>query len=128
MYFVTSIATFAREMQLSGAVRVTGSQFGALAKLSFGTVMPSHAIAAVVKRLLACEKASDGLATSLSAADITRFCKRDKDDFLKVDGIIKKNIALMAELGIGPREVALQGGWLEMTLIDTIIHKPNRDG
>ena len=34
----------------------------------------------------------------------------------------------MAEHGIEPREVALQSGWLEMTLIDTIINKPNREG
>ena len=128
MYFVKSIAKFVREMQLSGEVRVSGSHFGALAKLGFGTVMPSHAVSAVVKRLLACEQASDGLATCLSCADIKRLDKRDKDDFLKVDGVIKKNIALMAENRIEPRDVAIQGGWLEMTLIDTILKKPNRDG
>ena len=92
MHFVTDIALFFKERNFSGLVRLSGRQFQVMADLKFGTKMPSHAIAAVVKRLIACTKATDGIASCLTLTEIGKFDKGLVKEFLEVDNIIKSNM------------------------------------
>ena len=102
MHFVTDIALFCKEMKLSGLVRVSGRHFKVLADLKFGTQMPSHAIAVVVKRLAACEKPNDGIASSITLTDIAKFGLKLKNEFLEVDTSIKENVQMMVDEEVEP--------------------------
>ena len=125
---VSDFAEFFTVSNFDGQVRISGRTFAALASLKFGTEMPASAVVAVVKRLIACKIANDGIASSITLSEISKFDKGLKTEFLLVDRMIKESQKMMDDNDIEPREQVITGGWLQMSLIDTILEKPNKDG
>ena len=69
---------------------MSGRTFRALVALQFGTEVPAHAIMAALKTSVASDRTIDGIAASLTVADINKFNKKLKDAFIEIDLIIKK--------------------------------------
>ena len=124
-YYLNDLARFYRAMNLSSSCRVSGRTFKALAALNFGTEMPSHAVTAVLKRVAASEKVIDGCGSSLSPSNIATFGQKLKIPFLQANDLMKTCEATLSESGI---DDPVATGWLQMTLIDHVLGRPNRDG
>ena len=53
---------------------------------------------------------------------------KHKEAFLEADKIIKRNENILKENNIEDRQRIIAAGWLQTTLIDHILERPNRDG
>ena len=127
-YYVNDLAHFCKVMNISPSVRVSGRHFKALAALAFGTAMPSHAVTAVLKRIAASGQTTDGVASSIAASQIAAFCGRSKEAFLKANEIIKECETILTDSNIDDPMRTISAGWLQMTLIDHILGRPNKTG
>ena len=126
--FVKDVGRFIQVSNLSTSNRISGRIFAALAALSFGTVLPAYAVMAVLKRVAASQKIIDGICSSVTAADIARFGTKLKAEFLEIDGVIRKAEVTLENSDLDETTRILKAGWLQMTLIDHILGRPNRDG
>jgi len=127
-YFVKDFGDFVQAMGISTSNRISGRTFRALAALNFGTDMPSHAVMAVLKRVVWSEKVIDGIASSILPNQISTFGLKHKEAFLEADKVIKRNENILKENNIEDRQRTIAAGWLQTTLIDHILERPNKDG
>ena len=126
--FVKDVNRFCKAKNLSPSIRVSGRTFRALAALNFGTDMPAHAVMAVLKRAACSQKVIDGIASSVSGADIAKFDKKLKKEFMQVDGLIRAAEKILDDNDIEEPRRSLKGSWLQLTLIDHLLGRPNGEG
>ena len=124
--YVKNLCNFVEVMNISPTTRISGRHFEALGKLTYGLTMPSSAVTAVLKRLAYSKKVVDDLASDITVVEVKKFDTSLKDKFLDADRIIKKIEHVLRDTEHRRRTTAC--GWLEMTLIDHMLERPNRDG
>jgi len=126
--FVKDVSRFCKAMGLSPSIRVSGRTFRSLAALNFGTDMPAYAVMAVLKCAAASPKVVDGIASSITTPDIVKLGSKLKEEFLKVDGIIRNSELKLQANDIPEPMRSLKAGWLQMTLIEHLLGRPSGDG
>jgi hypothetical protein len=124
--YVKNLCNFVEVMNISPTTRISGRHFEVISKLTFGLTMPSSAVTAVLKRLAYSKKVVDDLASDITVVEVKKFDTSLKDKFLDADRIIKKIEHVLKDTEHRRRTTAC--GWLEMTLIDHMLERPNRDG
>ena len=127
-YFVKDFGDFVQAMGISTSNRISGRTCRTLADLNFGAEMSSHAVMAVLKRVAWSEKVIDVIASSVFPNQITAFGVKHKEAFVEAGKIVKRNENILKENNIEDRQRIIAAGWLQTTLIDHILERPNRDG
>ena len=134
-YWVNDLLHFCQVMRISGVgCRVSGRAFQALANLKFEAteVIPARAVTAVLKRMAYSERVADGVSSIYRIADISSLTsKKDRKKlFLQAHGLMEEARKLLDENDetLQDPERTQAEGWLQMTLIDFALDRPNRDG
>jgi hypothetical protein len=92
--------------------------------------LPSLAVNAVLKRVASSERVIDGVASSYKPSDITSIvAKQDKKAlFLEADKIMRNCANVFDDNGSTEQERTINESWLQLTLVDHVMSKPNKDG
>ena len=124
--YVKNLSNFVAVMNIPPTTRISGRHFEALGKLNFGIRFPSSSVTAVLKRLAYSKKVVDDIASDITLSDVRKFDGKCKEQFLEADKLIKNIEHLLRDTEHRLRTKSL--GWLEMTLIDHMLDRPDRDG
>jgi hypothetical protein len=129
--FVKDVLRFCTHTNVDPSVHIPGRIFKALASMDFGAeTLPSFAVNAVLKRVASSERVVDGVASSYKPSDITSIVgKKDKRAlFLEADKIMRNCAKILDDNGSTEQERIINESWLQLTLVDHVMSKPNKDG
>ena len=130
-FFVNDVLRYCQHMNVSPTVHVSGKTFKALATLDFGAGnIPSRAVNAILKRMAVSEKVIDGIACVYKPSEIVSIGtnKNNSAMFLEADKIMTNYSKTLKENQIIDPQRTLSEGWLQLSMIDHIMGKPNMDG
>ena len=134
-FWVNDLLRFCQVSKVSGVgCRVSGRAFAALANLKFEAteVIPARAVCAILKRMASSDRSCDGVSSIYKVADINSITSKQsrKKLFLKAHGLMEEASALLKENAatLQDHEITKAEGWLQMSLVDFVLEKPNIDG
>lgn len=123
------ICRFLQLSKVPTSRRIPGRYFRAMAQLEFGVKMPSHVMAGVLKRVASSKVVLDNVPSDYKSSEIASLARKDNIDMvLKANDIILNTAKVFVEKGISDPEKTLELGWMQMTMVDHILKKPNLDG
>ena len=128
-FFVNDVSHYLTALNVQPNIRVSGRTFRALADLKFeaGTV-PAMAVNAVLKRIASSGQAVDGVANIYKISEIASLSKHLKEQFLEANGIMMNSQKILESNKVSGKARVVNEGWLQTTLIDHVLSKPNVDG
>ena len=130
-FYINDISRYLTARNIPPFVRVSGRQFQALTNLQFGVkTMPAMAVNAILKRMASSSCEVDGVSSIYRLSEIASFSnkKERRADFLHADEIMRNCHKILFDNDVEPLKATMSEGWLQMTLVDHILEKPNLDG
>ena len=128
-FYVNDVLRFLALSNVSPDIRVSGRTFRALADLKFGVAdVPAIAVNAVLKRMASSDKTIDGVASVYKVSEISSLATKQKKAFLAANKIMENSKKMLDDNTMHSTARTLNEGWLQTSLIDHVLGKPNVDG